>query len=319
MQIAEDQLIRSGAGGLAWWRLSRGQAAEPSSASRFQEAFRLTTILTKASEERVPRLVQALGEAGVEPLLFKGWDCSRMYPARGMRPYGDIDLCVRPRDHARARDALAGHPDGVFVDLQVDVGFKFPDWMVSDAWIDALFARSRTAVLDGVAVRLMGEEDRLRTLALHALKGGVWYPRSLCDVAVAVESRSPSFSWDTCLSPDPLVRDWVQTSLGLAGRLLGADLRGVPDARRELPNWLVRTVLHTWESPFPSDHGAELRPLSGLTDPVALARGIAARWPGPIQATLSGHARFGPSPRLPLQLADVARRTARRLRRSLAR
>jgi len=29
---------------------------------------------------------------GVEPILGKGWAIARLYPERGMRPYGDIDL-----------------------------------------------------------------------------------------------------------------------------------------------------------------------------------------------------------------------------------
>lgn len=315
---AEEQLLRSGAGGLAWWRISQDHTLGSSTASRLSEAFRLTTILAKANEERATQLIEALRDGGVEPLLFKGWDCSRMYPHRGMRPHGDVDLCVRPSERARAEAVLEHHPYGVFVDLQVDVGFRFIDWMTSEAWLEELFARSRTATLNGVEVRVLGDEDRLRTLALHAFKGGCWVPRSLCDVAVALETRPEGFSWETCLTADPLVRDWVYTSMGLARRLLGADLRDVPGARETLPNWLMRDVLGRWDAPYPADFGAELSPLPGFSDPLGMARGILARWPGPIQATLTGRSRFGSSPRMPLQLADVARRSVRWLTRSPA-
>ena len=56
---------------------------------------------------------------GIEAVLVKGWAIARRYPDRALRPYGDLDVCVRPDSHARAAAVLAriASLDGPFVDL----------------------------------------------------------------------------------------------------------------------------------------------------------------------------------------------------------
>ena len=58
---------------------------------------------------------------GVEPLVLKGWAAARLYGEPGLRPYGDLDLCVLPSEEAAARTALQapGAPP-VLVDLHSD-------------------------------------------------------------------------------------------------------------------------------------------------------------------------------------------------------
>lgn len=302
----EEQLMRRGTAGLVWWRIRADPAVSESPiGNRFLEAFKMNTVFAGVHQAQISRVLKTLGEADLDPILLKGWDCARAYPHPGMRPYGDIDLCLPPRDEERARSILAGSPDGIGIDLE--------HWEIDAGSLPGLFDRSVTVELDGLPVRVMGPEDRLRTLAIHALKGEVWSPRSLCDVALAVESRPEDFAWEVCLTGDPVVRDWVLTGISLAGHLLGADLDGVP--AKAVPGWVARRTLHMWSSPWPTKHGTGLQRLPHPGRPLALWRGLGARWPGPVQATLSAHTPFDDSPRLTLQLADVARRTFRFLTR----
>jgi len=292
--------MRSGTAGLVWWRIRPDPTLSDSPVGRrFFEAFKLNTVHARVHEDQISRVLQVLREGGLEPVLFKGWDCARTYPHAGVRPYGDIDLCLPPRDAEKARVILAGTPDESVVDVKHDE--------IEAAWIPGIVERSESVPLGDIAVRVMGSEDRLRTLALHALKGDVWSPRSLCDVALAVESRPNDFDWDICLTEDFVLRDWVLTGIALAGKLLGADLAGVPV--KTSPRWIVRRTLDMWSAPWPAKHGVELGPLPGARQPLALLRALGERWPGPVQATISGRALFGVAPRLPLQLADVLRRT----------
>jgi len=296
----EEQLIRSGGGGLVWWRIRADPALSDSPiGKRFHEAFKLNSVYASMHRDQISRVLKGLRDSGLEPILFKGWDCARTYPHEGMRPYGDIDLCLLPQDVEKARSTLAGSPDESAVDLEHDE--------IEAAWIPGIVERSESVPLGDTAVRVMGPEDRLRTLALHALKGEVWGPRSLCDVALAVESRPDEFDWGVCLTDDPVVHDWVLTAISLAGKLLGADLGGVPT--KTPPRWMVRRTLGMWSAPWPAKHGVELAPLPNARHPLVLLSAMAERWPGPVQATVSGRARFGNAPRLPLQLLDVLRRT----------
>ena len=43
---------------------------------------------------------------GLQPILIKGWAAARLYPETGLRPYGDIDVCVRPDQLAAAKKLL---------------------------------------------------------------------------------------------------------------------------------------------------------------------------------------------------------------------
>jgi hypothetical protein len=69
------------------------------------------------------RALAALGEAGVEPIVLKGPAlASTLYPTRDLRPFGDLDLLVRPPELARADQALRalGYLPGTNKPTEVD-------------------------------------------------------------------------------------------------------------------------------------------------------------------------------------------------------
>lgn len=295
-------LLASGAAGLGWWRAQR--LPRRRSLAGLRQAFRLQTLRAALREREIARVVALARAAGVEPLTGKGWAIARSYPQPGLRPCGDIDLYVPVPEYGEAADALAG--EGL-VDLHQ--GFSFLD----DRDPRELHAHSRiVAAVDG-HVRLFGPEDHLRLLCLHMLGHGAWRPLWLCDVAVALESRGAGFDWDYLLSGDPRRTEWAACALVLAHSLLGASLDGVPERvrSRQLPRWLVPTVLSQWGDPSFRPQGTRTPMALVLRQPKDVLRALRLRWPNGIEATVGVRGPFNALPRLPFQIAECLRRSAR--------
>ncbi|CAN5708952.1 hypothetical protein BH20ACI3_BH20ACI3_03430 [soil metagenome] len=251
----------------------------------------------------------ALSCAGVESLLVKGWSIARLYPEPGIRPYGDIDLCVRPEDYGTAREVLRTAGDRYPVDLHKGTG------LLDDREWDELFARSQLVPLDDVAVRVLSAEDHLRVLCFHLLRHGVERSIGLCDIAVALESRSRDFAWQVCLSKNRTRADWIACTIGLAHLLLRAETGDAPFVRAEQqPLWLVNCVLKAWGSPF-SAHFTQQKSMGFyLHDPRGLGQALVARWPTPIVGTVGTGGAFNKFPRFPYQLGYLLIRSRRFLK-----
>jgi hypothetical protein len=183
--------------------------------------------------------------------------------------------------------------------------------LLDDRTLDDLFTRSQLVRLGEAEVRILAPEDHLRLLCLHTLGHGAARPLWLCDVAVALETRPTDFDWDLCLGGDQRRAEWVVTALGLAHHLLGARLDDTPVAERaaRLPRWLVPTVLRSWASGYSPNAR-----LAGYWQQMfKVVRELPHYWRNPIEATIEVNAPFNEWPRLPLQVAALARRTARYL------
>ena len=190
----------------------------------------------------------------------------------------------------------------------VDLHEGFSD--LDDRSPEELFARSRRVRLGDEEVPLLGPQDHLRLLCLHMLRHGAARPLWLCDVAVALECRGPDeFDWDGLLSGDRRRTEYVLVALSLARKLLGARLEDTPveDRTRDLPRWLIPTVLRQW--------GAGFRPrepvATYLRHPKGVLRELLRHWPNPIEATVGVGGPFNERPRLPFQIAYYLVRTGR--------
>ncbi len=275
-------LLACGLGGLGWHALG-GEGP-------LRDAHRMHAIHARLHERRLHAVLDACDGAGVDPLLIKGWAAARRYPAPALRPFGDVDLVVADADRARA---AALFPEGGEHDVDLD-HFSLS---LGGVPVDELFAASRTVPFGDRAVRVLGDEDDLRVLALHFLGSGGWRLLSLCDVATAVEARGPGFDWDRALTSGRTRRGWVLTALALARDLLGADVRDTPAARVRVPAWLRDHVLAGFAS-VPADHiPAAAFAGAGVT---ARLRALRHRWPAdPLLASLRHGApltRFKPVP-----------------------
>lgn len=272
-------LCESGAGGLAWWRVRNTPLRDTESGRQLHEVYRRFRLAALVHEREIGYVLSLLRAEGIEPVLVKGWAIARAYPDPGLRPYGDIDLCIRPDQFAKASAALKclESINGHYVDLHCGfarIGQTKPQdgrWQGARGfrrfrinqddtrvW-DELFNRSKLVPLAPTSapdVRILCDEDHLRLLSFHLLRSGARRPPWLCDVALLLESRAKGFDWDACLGrrlDRTANRDlnWVATTVGLAHQLLGADVDKIENTTfakrtRTLPRWLVPALLRQW-------------------------------------------------------------------------
>src|SRR2546429_4912244 len=150
-------LLGSGAGSLGWWRIKDTHLGASHAASELQEAYRLHAAQSILYKHKIKLAFALLRAEGIEPILIKGWASARLYPEVGLRPYGDIDLCVRPDEYERARAVMESQQGReCWVDLHSGMGR-----LDETSW-DELFEWSQLVSLDGNQVRVLGLEDQLR-------------------------------------------------------------------------------------------------------------------------------------------------------------
>jgi len=305
---ASPLLLRSGSAGLAWWR-ARAAGVSPPVLRPLHHACGIHALHAAGLEAKIPAAFERLRARGVEPLLGKGWAVARLYPRPGLRPYGDIDLYVRPEDERAARAALdeTGR-EALPVDLHCGLA------ELDDRRFGEVFARSQVVRLGGSDVRVFGLEDHLRVLALHLLRHGAWRPAWLCDLALVVEIHAHDLDWGCFTSGDARRTDAAACALRLAHELLGADLAGAPTPIRErtLPRWLVPAILRQWGDARFEPHGTRTPMATELRRPRGLLRALRARWPNPVEATVGRRGLFNNDlPRLPFQIRECLARTVR--------
>jgi hypothetical protein len=312
LEAVTPLLYDSGTAALGWRRISTTPLLTSSSAEVLHHAYRLLSLLSEIHEQKVEKVFRLLRHAQVDAVLAKGWASAGSYYDRALRPYGDIDLCVRPEQFAAA-EAVLGTPDAQ--DCWVDLHRHFSE--IDERKVEDLFARSRTVSLGEEQIRILGLEDQFALSSIHLLKHGAWRPLWLCDIGVAVESLPPTFDWDVCLGTNSTRANWIACAIGLAARLLGANIDCVPsEMKREPPAWLIESVLRQWANPFaidqpPMSHPVPMSDL--LRHPTGLLEGLRQRWPNPILATISVNGKFNNLPRLPYQMANCLSRIGRLL------
>ncbi len=298
-------LLGTGAASLGWWRVRSSELRTSAAAHELRQAYRLYTLQARRQEPRIVQAITLLRSAGVEPLLVKGWAVARLYPERGLRPYGDIDLCVRPEQHAVAVAALAAPAAGTVV---VDLHKGLPE--LHRPSLDDVYERSQLVSLGEIDVRTLGPEDHLRYMCIHMLRHGAYRALWLCDIAVVLEYLPKDFDWEYLLRGDRRRADWVASAVCLAHGLLGACLDGTPMAERArlLPGWLRPAVLSQWSI---DEHYMDSPSMAySFVHPAQLLRALRLRWPNPIQATVGVGGPFNGLPRWPFQLWECVLRTA---------
>jgi hypothetical protein len=306
-------LYGSGAAALGWWRIRGTDLRASASAAVLQQAFRLQVLQSGIHEEKIRKVLLKLRHASIDPILVKGWAAAGLYPERGLRPYGDIDLLVRSEHYATAAEILA-QPE--MKDCWVDLHAHFAE--LNDRPPEKLFERSQLLPLGQDVVRVLSPEDHLSLLAVHLLKHGAWRPLWLCDIAAAIESLPTGFDWDICLGREKRRAGWVICAVALARHFLGLKTDQLPMAIKagELPRWLRNAVHKEWQNPFAVNQPPMRHPVpiaSQLMRPAGLLRALRDRWPNPIIATISVNGAFNMVPRLPYQLGNCALRVTRLL------
>ncbi|HEV7397876.1 MAG TPA: nucleotidyltransferase family protein [Pyrinomonadaceae bacterium] len=297
-------LYGSGGAALGWRQVRQTPLSSTSSGQVLHQAYRLQILQSAIHEEKIKTVFRLFRESSIEAILVKGWAAANLYPEKALRPYGDIDLCVRPSDYKSATNLLASpEATGCWVDLHK--GFS----EIKERSVEQLFERSQLLALDGEQVRVLSNEDHLALLSIHLLKHGAWRPLWLCDIGAALEGLSPDFNWDTCLGVDKKRSGWIACSVKLAEYLLGSKATNQPESIRKqiVPRWLIQNVLRQWESPFAINQPPMNHPMTmtnQLRHPTGLWKAFRVRWPNPILATVSVNGKFNRTPRWPYQLGN---------------
>jgi len=238
------------------------------------------SLQAKALEVRVAEVFGLFRDAGIEPILIKGWAASRKYPENLIRRPGDIDLAVAPDEYERVWE-LSHRPEFAYFNIDLHKGLRQLDTI---GWPD-LFEHSMSIELNGTPVRVLCEEDHLRVLCVHWLIDGGGYKDKLWDIYYAVQNRSADFDWDRCLNVISAVRrKWVICAIALAHRYLGLKVDDLPfvDELEPIPNWITKCVEREWRRAY------RLEPvLTSTHDKRLLLHQIARRIPpNPIRATI---------------------------------
>jgi len=301
-------LLGSGAGALVWRRiLNTGLETSPA-ALELKCSYQLHTIHALLYQHKIKQALLLLRSNGIEPILIKGWSSARLYPESGLRPYGDIDFCVRPDEYQRAK-CLMDSPEGreCWVDLHKGMG------RLDDRSWDELFERSQMVNLDEVNVRVLGVEDHLRISSVHFLDHGAWRPIWLCDIAATIESITRNFDWNACLGNDKRRAKWIISAIKLAHKLVNARIDHCPEIVRtaRLPAWLVPTVLKQWERPCIKEHAPPELIMISLRHPFRVPKALFSRWPNPIEATIRMNGSFNELPRILFQVKAYINQTSR--------
>lgn len=300
-------LIPTGAGALGWWRVRNTKLESLASLDQLHQAFRLYTLESRVNQSKIAEVFGVFRSHSVEPVLIKGWTAARYYPDKGLRPYGDIDICVRRKEFQSAERAVATLDP---VRYRIDLHSGFARFGAQEG--EELFKHSQLVKIDQTDVRILCPEDHLRVVCFHMMREGAWRPLWLVDVAAALESQPQDFDWDYCLGDErqgaPLIN-----AIGLAQQLLGAKVESLPEKARatEFPRWLVPTVLKEWGATAPSmigRHDASM--LMHMQRREGLLAGLRHRWPNPIEATTTMSAPFNNLPRLPFQISNSLFRLA---------
>ncbi len=303
-------LYGSGAAALGWWRVRNTELRTTGGAELLQQAYRLQVLQSGVHEEDIYKVVRLLNEASIESVLIKGWAAAGLYPERGLRAYGDIDLFIRPEQHMLAVELLSNDAGDCWVDLHENIS------ELDDRPQESLFARSTTQPLRGEEVRVLCAEDHFALLAVHLLKHGAWRPLWLCDIGAALESLPADFDWDRCLGSNHTRAGWIKAAIKLAHKFLDARVDRVPAGALNypLPAWLEHNVLRQWERPFASEQPPMSHPVPmslALRNPSRLWEALRGRWPDPVLATVSMNGEFNRIPRLPYQLGNCLARSFR--------
>ncbi len=184
------------------------------------------------------QLLQVLAERGIPVIVLKGVVLDELYPQPGLRPFGDIDLLMRPSDLPQGEELLrslgflpAGQPDtqeayrrhhhhlvpydhqrtGTRVELHKHI--VRPDGPYS-LEVGNLWDRAQPGLLNGVPYLKLAPEDQLLHLCLHflvdrrGLRPGALL--QLCDIALMVTRHGQKVPWG------PFSQRLLDSSLGAA-------------------------------------------------------------------------------------------------------
>jgi len=239
---------------LVCWRLKEAcaEAVPREVLDRLEDGFRRNTGRNLYLTGELFRILELLAAAGVAAIPFKGpvlawW----LYPHPGLREFSDLDLLVRARDVARAREVLRSQGYRPQIALEGALEDTFLRWnrqmalaredgraTVDLHWgltarcyafpleLEGLWSRAAPVSVGGRQVLTFCPEDQLQILALHGVKHCWTWLGPLCDIAALIEACP--MDWARVMAQAEAMRRTrtLFLALRLSADLLGTVLPG---------------------------------------------------------------------------------------------
>ncbi len=206
---------------------------------------RWNLLQSKVQERQIARVFSTFNEAGLSPILIKGYAAGLNYPENISRSSVDIDLSFSADEFDVAKMLYSqNRVEGAFVDFHDEF-----DHLDSLPW-ETLFERTELRTLDGVKIRLLSPEDHLRIMCVHWLVDGGERKDKLWDIYYAVENRKPDFDWGLCLGGIPENRrQYVEFAIGVAHIRFGLDISDLSfrETAENVPKWVLKVVSKAWK------------------------------------------------------------------------
>lgn len=269
--------------------------------TKFDDAAKFGILRYRVAERELALIWRIFREAGLHPVLIKGWAAAQYYPEPWTRSLGDFDLAFSAAEYPEA-EAVRERKMLNRTDLHRELRH-----LDTERW-ELLCERSVELECGDERIRVLSPEDHLRVLCVHWLNDGGAYRDRLRDIGNLLTAHRGTFDWELCFAPLTAVRRrWIEIAVALADRYLeDADLSFVPFAAGfgTVPEWVFRALEREWSS------GRRLVPLHFvLREPKELLIQIGKRLPpNPIQSTIELEADFDGRPRALIQAANVFRR-----------
>lgn len=297
-----------------FWQRIRPYAAEVAEARVLEQSARAAEFRLRMAERRLVEAVEALGDAGIVPVLLKGSAFALAYQ-KGLveRPMNDADLLVRCDQVARAERALReagwvpgadlppakayeGHHhrpplddtrgSGLSIELHTALFVPGHPFAALDA--DAVRGRARPVRVGRARALVPAPEDLMVHAAVHwvwshMLRGAAW--RTMRDVRTLIEQARPAWEVVAQRARAARAETCVYWTLRLA-RTIGGVEGTEPGEERTRPSLpevvlgrLERHYAHTLVPDAPAPPSAELN---------------AALWAMGVRPKASGHGRARP-------------------------
>lgn len=202
---------------LVWWNL-RSAPIDASDRAMLRQQYHDTWVRNQHLLALAARLIGELEAAGIETLLLKGAALAfAVYERTGLRPFGDVDVLVRPHHAEAARAILAargwrplrpvadsslplrhslGYTDGSGLDIDLH-WVALGDCSGDEASDGGFWARAQPVSLDGVGTRVLCASDQLLHLCVHGLR---WAPVPTghwrADAITVMRRAGDALSWD---------------------------------------------------------------------------------------------------------------------------
>jgi len=198
------------------------QVAVPDEAiNELRTLYLKITVSSLRQMAQFKKVASKAGEAGVEMIVLKGAVLAEsLYGDVGLRPMSDVDLLIREADWLKVCEVLklykySAHgqdfnslpPRLTKYDIQTHLQFLSPVETCLEYQFDlftlgigmldmpGVWKRSREAEVGGVKVRVLGTEDQLLHLVIHANRHGCSRLKWLVDIAESLR-QSTEVDWE---------------------------------------------------------------------------------------------------------------------------